>query len=437
MARTVMIVLSLVLFLWTSHALAGNTGAQPQLIAQSVAQSKTQTSQNPNFQQLALKGELLAREIAQTTGIAMNPLLCISALGAYGYYTTDADKRASLPWHTSPKFWGSLAFVLGLIFLKDSSKIAIPKLLLIPLDAIELLIEKNGSALIALPVLFSLIHNGEYQQMELVSAQILNFIIPSAIAGNSLEMAINNGGDMITMGITTITVFMVFMVVWVCSQAFNVLIMLCPFSSVDLLLVAVKNSTVAIVITLSNNYAGFALSALIILVSIFLFPRTLRLVFFGTVMSYDIVRFRLFNGTTRTPREGLGIRCFSSCFIGQLPPLTYGTIQQDNGVMAFSYRPYYFLATKTIQVDIKPEQCELAAGLLSPIINQRVTDDTVKIQLFRIRAGYWRHQEEIAEMLGVTVNRETSLAGKFRDGIVWFSSLFIKTPTLGLYSSTG
>ncbi|MCI5132605.1 MAG: hypothetical protein D3904_14100, partial [Candidatus Electrothrix sp. EH2] len=238
-----------------------------------------------SYKQIAFKAEILSQEVAQVTGLALNPILCMSVLGAYSYFSAPEQDRSALPWHVLPQFWGPLAVVLGMIFLKDTFGIAFPKLLKSPLDALEILVEKNTSAVIALPVLISSVTQGEFQQLQHVGQQVYDFLFPVAVAAGSPETVLNSGIDLLLMTITSLAAGMIFIAVWVLSQAFNVLILLCPFSLGDALLSAAKNSLVLLLIALSGTYAGGVLAALIIAFAVYLFPKTLRLVVFGTIMS--------------------------------------------------------------------------------------------------------------------------------------------------------
>ena len=58
-----------------------------------------------SYKQVTFNAELLSQEIAQLTGLALNPILCMSALGAYSYFSAPEQDRSALPWHLSPKFW--------------------------------------------------------------------------------------------------------------------------------------------------------------------------------------------------------------------------------------------------------------------------------------------------------------------------------------------
>jgi len=391
-------------------------------------QPKLKTS---GYKAVAFKGEVLSREIARTTGIALNPILCMSALGAYTYYTTDKESQDLLPWHASPKFWGPLAFVMLLILLKDSSKVALPKVLTVPLDAVETLLEKKASALLALPMLFSAINSGEFEQMNELSKQVANFVLPAAIAGSSMDIVVNSSPDLFATITTFIIVFTIFVVVWVLSHAFNVLILLCPFSTFDMVLATTRNALVAAVIGLSETTFGFGLSLAIIFVAVFFFPRALRLVVFGTVMSFDIIVYRILKKTTE-PLSSLqrGIRGFTSCYLSSIPPRTYSTISQKNGEIFISYRPHFFGSQQKVKTTIEVASCELSDGFLSPVVIAKNAYGNKEIQFFRLRAQYHQSLDQVADFLKISVARETSLAGKLAECLKWCGSLFKKTPRL-------
>lgn len=63
-----------------------------------------------SYKKITLNAEMLSREIAQTTGLALNPILCMSVLGGYYYFTTP---RAS--------FRTALAFIASILGAVDPS----------------------------------------------------------------------------------------------------------------------------------------------------------------------------------------------------------------------------------------------------------------------------------------------------------------------------
>jgi len=380
----------------------------------------------PEYKSLVFKGELLSREIAKTTGIALNPILCMSALGAYHYFSTEPAARPTLPWHAQPLFWGSLSFVLLLIFLKDSGKIVLPKILMVPLDAAETLIEKKATALLALPLLFSLVYNGEFEQLRQVSQQAMLFFAPVSQALAAPDVAGSAVAGPASTLLTLAVVYVLFAVVWVVSHAINMLILLSPFNMVDMLLASLRNSLAALVLGLSGTTFGLGLALVTVALCLWLFPRALRLVFFGTITAYDILVYRLFGRQPDPVGPDQGVRGFTSCVIGTAPPLTPALLRQQDGRLLVTLRPGVFRARQTIVPEPAPAQCELQPGLLSPVIVARATDQNEEIQLFRLLPRHGRHLRQVGQALAIPVAADTSLAAVLGGWLQWVVSLLRK-----------
>ncbi len=231
------------------------------------------------------------------------------------------------------------------------------------------------------------------------------------------------------MSLTSVTAIMIFIVVWVLSQAFNVLILLCPFSLGDAMLSAAKNALVVLIIGLSGTYAGAFLSALVIALAVYLFPKTLRLVVFGTIMSHDLVFYKLLRSKGGALRAD-GVSCFSSCYLGSIPPLTYGKLLLDNGVLQFSHRSFLFFTRKTINTGIAPADCEVLRGILSPVLV--VQEDGGQVQLFRVRPKFYRDTQQVAELLGVKWIDEAVISKRFSGAVQWCLGILRKAPRLDI-----
>ena len=388
----------------------------------------------PEYKSLVFKGEVLSREIAKTTGIALNPILCMSALGAYRYFSTEVAKRATLPWHAQPMFWGSISFVLFLIFLKDSGKLALPKVLMVPLDAAETLIEKKGTALLALPLLFSLVYSGEYEQLHQVSQQAAALLVPVTQVAAAPEAAGATVSGPASTILTLATVYILFGLVWVVSHALNMLILLSPFSLLDLFLATTRNTLAGTIMLLSGTIYGTALALLTIAVSVWLFPRALRLVIFGTIVSFDLVVHRL-SGRKIDPKSlASGIGAFTSCSIGPIRPRTYAVIGQQQGRLVVTARPFVLWPGKTFVTPIRVRDCALRPGLLSATIvwHDPASHEGAETQIFRLRPRYCLAPEQVATALAMPLTDEASLAARFSSWIAWLAALFQKPPRIAV-----
>lgn len=408
MARTMRVLVILLLFL-----LAGPV--------QAVCAQTTAPAHTTGLPDALRQGERLARELTLTIGVAISPLLGVVLLGAGRYLTAAEADRPALPWHASPRFWGSAAVLLGLLFLKDSSKVALPKLLVAPLDALETLLEKNLSGLLALPVLASAFSTGDFAALQALGAQATELLLPVAWAGETPAAAASGLLGAILGGGATLAIYAV---IWVCSQAGNVLILLSPSSLLDSLLIAAKTTMAVLLLSLADTLPGHLLALVLVLLALRLFPRALRLVVFGTLVSQDLVRHRLLGRPVPSPAADRPVRCFTSCRLGGLPLLTCGRLGVRDGALAFSWRPLMVGRERTVQTTIDPATCTLGRGFLSPVVCWRDTGAAARVQLFRLLPAAAVHLDLVAAQLGVRGQEETSVRSRLAEGWRWCRSLF-------------
>ena len=408
MARMMRMLLVLLLFILTGPAQAA--------AAQTPAPSHT-----AGMGDALRQGERLARELTLTTGVAVSPLLGVVLLGAGHYFTAAEADRPALPWHASPRFWGAAAVLLGLLFLKDSSKVALPKLLVAPLDALETLLEKNLSGLLALPVLASAFSTGDFAALQALGTQATELLLPVAWAGETPAAAASGLPGAILGSCVT---FAIYAVIWVCSQAGNVLILLSPSSLLDSLLIAAKTTMAVLLLGLAGTLPGQLLALVLVLLALRLFPRALRLVVFGTLVSQDLVRHRLLGRPVPSPAADRPVRCFTSCRLGGLPLLTCGRLGVQDGALAFSWRPLMVGRERSVQTTIDPATCSLGRGFLSPVVCWRDTRAAARVQLFRLLPATAAHLDLVAAQLGVRGQEETSVRSRLAEGWRWCRSLF-------------
>ncbi|RYD39098.1 MAG: hypothetical protein EOP85_16550, partial [Verrucomicrobiaceae bacterium] len=172
-----------------------------------------------------LPGVALSQGITEITGVAISPLLGVSAVGAWRYWQTPQATRDSLPWYAQPWAWGTGLAILSLCFLKDSLGTAIPGIFKKPLDMVELF-EDKLSALVASGAFVPLVAQEMARHIEAKQA----IAIPTATIGTLGLTSIDAAWILVPAAVVS------FLVVWVCSHAINVLIILSPFSTLDAVL---------------------------------------------------------------------------------------------------------------------------------------------------------------------------------------------------------
>jgi hypothetical protein len=351
----------------------------------------------PPKEEVYLPGVALTQGITEITGVAISPLLGVSSVGVWRYWKTPAAGRASLPWYAQPWAWGPGLALLALCFLKDSLGTAVPGVLKKPFDMVELF-ENKASALVASGAFVPLVaqemvkHVRAERALELPTASIagLGFvgidaawlIVPAAVAA--------------------------FLLVWICSHAINVLIILSPFSTLDALLKIARTgvlASVALVYAIAPWLAA-AICVAIILVAAWLAPAAFRLAIFGARYAADILL--PWRGRKRaTPEQP---HAFTLGRVAGLPPRTGGRLLLlDDGRAVFRYRRWCVLAERTIPLPDGPRHLE--KGLLSPALVHRSGEEEAKLLLFLPR--YRGHEERMAGHLKLHGVRDHPLARGF------------------------
>jgi hypothetical protein len=342
-------------------------------------------------------GVALAQGITEITGVAISPLLGVSSVGAWRYWKTPAAGRAALPWYAQPWAWGTGLALLALCFLKDSLGTALPGLLKKPFDMVELF-EDKASALVASGAFVPLVaqematHWQAERAMEVPTASIAGlgfvgvdaawWIVPVAVAA--------------------------FLVVWICSHAINVLIILSPFSTLDALLKLMRTGLLASVglVYLIAPWLAAAICLGIIAVAAWLAPSALRLAIFGARYAADILL--PWRGRKRATPERP--HAFTLGRVAGLPPRTGGRmVLLEDGTMVFRYRRWCVLDERTIPLPDGMRHVE--RGLLSPALIHRAGAQEMKVLLFLPR--YRGHEESMAGHLKLHGVREHSMARGF------------------------
>ena len=375
------------------------------------------------YRELTLKGDRLARELSLATGIAVSPLLGMTVLSACRWFAAAESDRAGLPWHTSPRFWGPLAAVLSLLCVKDSSKVAIPKLLIVPLDALETLLEKNLSGLLALPFLFSLVWGGECDHLRLLTEAAGRSLLPLAVAGDASVAVPPPGFTALTTILVAITLTVIHCLVWVCGQACNILILLSPSSLLDTLLTVAKQALVALLLGLANTPIGPVLALIVVVLACRFFPRALRFVVFGTLLSSDLIMTRLVRRVRAIPASEEGLACFTAGRLAGLPPLTRGQLRLLDGAIELGHRPWWVLGERTVPIGLRPADCVLVEGLLMPSLARRGENGRPTQPVFRFRACHAGQGAQLAAVLGVRLADREPVASRWLEGLRWWLAL--------------
>ncbi len=349
-------------------------------------------------------GVQLASTLTQITGIAVSPMLGVSALGAYKWVQADtAEQKASLPWYAQPMYWLTGLLIVGGVALKDAAGTTLPPGWKKPLDVAETL-ENKLSGLVAagavipftLDTLTSLIGSGGGSGAELSQATGLAMIQLGAIDG----AAILN----ILLAPFAIAVFLM---VWITAHAINVLILLSPWGAVDAALKSFRLSVLGLLgaaNVFSSSHPGFAivLSLLVIVVSYFLAGWAFRLMTYGGVFCWDFFTFR----RSRFEPDPTENKVFAGKGIKDTPLRTYGRLARTTeGKLRFRYRPWLVLPER--QVELPDHPLAVGRGLFFPTIEATIGEDERTIILLPPR--YKGHEEAFARACGIDTLTDVGL----------------------------
>lgn len=350
------------------------------------------------------KGQGISTALATVTGTAISPLVGVCALGIFDYYRTPKEQRGGLPLYEKPKFWIPIGVLLILIFIKDTVGGFAP-LVKKPLDAIEvLLVNKASLVLVGFPIVFHEVArvfglNSVGQLFALATPRLVPVVYAaSAVDASTTARAVGNAALAVVMIVIGLVAMIV---VWMVGQALDVLVLLSPFPFLDFLLKAVRNSMLVLlaVVTVINRQAGLALSLAIIFVSFLVARWSFRLLVFGVVSSWGILRLILLDSTT-TPEKGDSVSAFSAG-LKEVPKRTYGWLRREpDNTLAFRYRPWLVGATRTVNLGPAFDY-DAGKGLFFPsIVKQNLKADAFSVVL-RLSPPYRGAEEAVCATLGL------------------------------------
>ncbi len=352
----------------------------------------------------ATPGVEAAQALSTITGVAISPLLGVSAVGAWRYLHTPEEKRARLPWFAQPWFWIPALVLVGIVAAKDVMGPALPTTLKKPFDVAEVF-ENKISALVAagafVPIIAAIFGSMSGEEC-MLGGTLLAMVDPAAL-----------------LNVVTVPVAVfVFLVVWMASHVINVLILISPFATVDAGLKTVRLfllGTVAMA-GFANPYAGAAWSLVIFLSAYLLAGWSFRLTVFGTIFAWDLLTLRQ---KWFAPKLGANWM-FTARKLHQVPVRTWGKLVRDEtGQLALKYRPLLLLKAQTLA--LPPGQYVAGCGLVYPVLI-RVEGDKDKT-ILTLPPRYRTHEAELARIYGLAGVRDVGIMKGFKAVWGWLKEL--------------
>ncbi len=298
----------------------------------------------------AKKGKTPGLELAvlatQVTGIAISPLLGVSAMGAYQWVKASTpEEKAALPWFANPCFWMIGLLAVGAVAAKDSLGATLPPGWKKPLDILETFENKASGLVAAGAVVPSLVALGSKIIMQ---SSGMDGVEIHATGLAMLPVASFDLSWLLNIVMVPLTV-VVFAIVWVASHAITVLILLSPWGAIDAALKAGRTALLGLVTATAfiDPVVGATLSVVIIVFAYFVAGWSFRLTIFGSVFCWDYF-------TVRRKRFQLladGNKVFTGSVIEGVPVRTYGRLHQAaEGGLVLKFRPWMVLPERQVAV---------------------------------------------------------------------------------------
>ena len=283
----------------------------------------------------SVPGTEVAQTVSLITGVAISPLIGVSSVGAYRWWQAKTpEQKAKLPWFANPLFWVPAFVLAGACLVKDTAGTALPTVAKKPLDVADA-IENKISGLIAVGAFVP------------IAAAI--FSSQGSNDGTSLSGLGYAGIDLSWFyNALMIPIAMVaFVIVFLASNAINILILLSPFTTLDAALKAFRGALLASVVGTSwaNPWAGLVWALILILISWLIAGWSFRLTHFGVVFIWDILTVRRHRFKPLATEN----KMFLSRKVEKAPARSYGRLSRDaQGNLVFKYRPWLVMAECTL-----------------------------------------------------------------------------------------
>ncbi len=348
------------------------------------------------------RGAEAAKAITMITGVAISPLLGVSAVGAWDYFSTPSGQKDKLVWYAKPAFWLPALLLAAAVAFKDVAGAAVPTGWKKPLDAAET-IESKVSGLVA---------TGAFAPMV---ASIFSHSGLTAHGLNTLGLGALDLAPLLN--ILTIPFAMAaFFVVWLVGHVINVLILISPFGPVDAALKAARTALMGTLtaIHLIDPWLGALLSAVVIVIAYFIAGWSFRVMIFGSVFTWDFFTRR----RKRFQPAPNANWMFTARKVEHAPIRSYGKLlKHDDGKLTFEYRPWLVFPTRT--VTLPATAYAIGRGLVYPTI---MTVDGAKPKaIFSLPPRYRTHEEALAQIYGIRDVQDVGILKGFKAIWRWFA----------------
>jgi hypothetical protein len=368
----------------------------------SLVAARAETTNAAAITNTNLPGQQVAQTVSLVTGVAISPLMGVGAVGAWQYFQARTpEQQAKLPWFANPWFWAPALLLVSMCFIKDAAGAALPVWLKKPFDVADA-IEHKISGLVAIgafvPVaaaIFDTSGGGEGARLSAAGLAAINL----PLVYNALMVPV---------------MMAAFFIVFLASNAINILILLSPFGLLDAALKLFRTAIIAsiAVSAWANPWFGAAWALVVIAFCYLIAGWSFRLSHFGLVVIWDFVtrRCRRFTPGPAANKMFLGRQ------INKVPARSYGRLSRDaTGRLVFHYRPWLVLPVRAL---VLPEAAyAVGQGAFFSEIFQLESDG--ERVAFLLPPRYRSHEGQLVVIYGFSDVRPTGLQAAWQ----WLKSL--------------
>jgi len=329
----------------------------------------------------------VATGIAQLTGLAISPLLVLVVIGWRDFIELGGSTATSLPIHANPWFLIPCTITLAAALLQRCTSPGMPLPIRKAIDAGAYL-EAKLAALVAAGVLLPTI------------ASTMAAATASAVAPDPNVQAAGLLSGGLVAALVFVAAFAMYISVWITFHVIDALIVLSPFAIVDAALVALRASILGIlgVALLVHPFLALLLALPLIVLSFLFAGWCIRLDLFALSVAIDVIfgrRDESVRPRAFLARSGLGA-----------PIRTMGHAEPVPGGIRFSYRPFFVLPKRTLEVPV--ESPEVVQGVVWPTLS----DARIARGVVSFPPRYRRDSERLAARFGARVRE-----GRVRSGL--------------------
>ncbi|MDR2387417.1 MAG: hypothetical protein LBE80_07540 [Deltaproteobacteria bacterium] len=385
----------------------------------------------------------ISDEIQSTTGLAITPGLTMLIRGTIN--NLRAEKGAELPWHSTWKFLLSLGLLLALFLGKD----------FIPFEPAQKFLMAGETGFMKLLGLLAFVSAVPDLSQSLSPAldSALNSLAPiiqspialassdltsSDLTSKALATTSEAGFSQLLLrplasALSTIGGAVIFLAVWLVSNATNVLCLLAPGLAAPI----IKGFRLTLVglltgLGLAHPFLGFLASLAVILICLMVMGWSFRLFIWGSLFSFDLIfrRWRHIDQEDLSSEGCPGLPAFAGALARKqikVPKRTLGQLFFKNGQLFFTHKRFLFFK-KTVAI-----QGNLVIGktITAPILAlQKPTGGYGQLFFFRLKQK--GHEEYLKKQLRANSIENFGLLKGGLKAWAFIKSLFKSSDNLAL-----